>query len=37
MQVRGTGRNRQNHKSAVINENDEKKIMERKITDGRRG
>jgi hypothetical protein len=36
MQVRGIGRNRQNHKSAVINGNDGKKIMERKTTDGRR-
>jgi hypothetical protein len=37
MQVRGIGRNGQNHKSAVISENDEKKVMERKTTDGRRG
>lgn len=36
MQVTEFGRNRQKHKSAVINENDEKKIKERKIADGRR-
>ena len=34
MQVTGFGRNRQKHKSAVINENDENKIVERKTTDG---
>jgi hypothetical protein len=37
MEVRGFGRKRQKHRNAVINENDEKKIKERKTTDGRRG
>jgi hypothetical protein len=36
MQVRGFGRNGQKNKSAVINENDEERIKERKTTDGRR-
>jgi hypothetical protein len=34
MQVRGVGRNGQNYQSAVISENDEKKVMERKLQTG---